>query len=136
MPGAETGQKISLKCGRDASSGPSCQRDLVEEGSMSENIVAAEIKPLPNQARQAALALQRKGFQILHIGPTISVQGSQSLWESIFNVSFEPQKKTVLAELEKGEVTYPKAITKSLHIPVELKEMVEEVTFVEPPEFY
>jgi len=103
---------------------------------MSENIVSGEIKPLPNQARQAALALQRKGFQILHIGPTISVQGSQSLWESVFSVSFESRKKTVLAELEKGEVTYQKAMTEGMHIPAELKEMIEEVAFVEPSELF
>lgn len=103
---------------------------------MSENIIAAEIKPLRNQAKQAALALQRKGFQILHIGLTISVQGPQSLWKSIFNVSFEPQKKTVLTVLEKGEVTYQKAITKDMRIPVDLQEMIEEVFFVEPSELY
>jgi hypothetical protein len=107
-----------------------------EEDSMSENIIAAEIKALPDQTRQAALALQRKGFRILHIGPTISVQGPQSLWESIFNVSFESQKKIILEGLEKGEVTYQKAITKAMLIPVELQEMVEEVFFVEPSELY
>ena len=103
---------------------------------MSKIIISAEIKPLPNQARQAALALQRKGFKVLHIGTTISVQGSRSLWESIFSVSFKSQKKTVLKELEKGELTYQKAITESLQIPVELKGMIEEVAFEEPSELF
>lgn len=103
---------------------------------MPEYIIAAEIKPLPSQARQAALGLQSKGFRILQIGLTISVQGPQSLWESVFHVAFESQKKTVIAELEKKEVTYQRAITKSMHIPAELKEMIEEVTFVEPSELF
>jgi hypothetical protein len=103
---------------------------------MSENIISAEIESLPNQAKQAALALQRLGFRILHIGPTISVEGQQSLWESTFNVSFEPQKKTVLAEMEKGEVTYQKAQIENIHFPKELQGLIAEVMFVEPPELY
>lgn len=102
---------------------------------MRENIISAEIRPLPNQARHAALALQRLGFRILHIGPTISVQGPQSLWTSTFNVSFEPQKKTILAEVE-GEVTYHRALVEDMRVPTELQDVVAEVMFVEPPEFY
>ncbi len=101
---------------------------------MQENIISAEIEPLPNQANHAALALQRLGFRILHIGPTISVQGPRSLWESTFNVSFEPKKKTVVAEVVGGEVTYPKALTENMRIPPELQNLVTEVMFVEPPE--
>lgn len=60
---------------------------------MTENIISAEIEPMPNKANQAAIALQRMGFKVLHIGLTISVQGPQSLCESIFNVSFETRKR-------------------------------------------
>lgn len=70
---------------------------------MRRNMISAEIEPIPNQVNQAASALQRLGFRILHIGPTISVQGPQSLWESTFHVSFEPRKKTVLPEVEGRE---------------------------------
>ena len=103
---------------------------------MSENVIAAEIEPLPNQANQAALALQRLAFRILHIGPTISVQGRESLWASTFNVSFEACKKTVVAEVEGGEVTYQKAVTEDMRIPAQLQDLIAEVTFVEPPELY
>jgi len=103
---------------------------------MRENIISAEIEPLPNQANQAALALQRLGFRVLHIGPTISVQGSQSLWVSTFNVSFEMQEKTALAEVEGGEVTYQKALVEDMRVPTELQSLIAGVMFVEPPEFY
>jgi hypothetical protein len=102
---------------------------------MPQNLISAEIEPLPNQANQAALALQRLGFRILHIGPTISVQAPRSLWESTFNVSFEPQKKTVMPEIG-SEVTYLRAVTDRLVIPEGLQSLISEVMFVEPPEFY
>ncbi len=110
--------------------------DQLGRFSMSENIISAEIQPLPNQANQAAKALQSLGFRILHIGPTISVQAPRSLWESTFNVSFVPQKKTVMPEIEKGEVTYPKAITDNMRIPEHLQSVITDVMFVEPPELY
>jgi hypothetical protein len=106
-----------------------------QKENMSENFVPAEILPLPNQANQAALALQRLGFRILHIGTTISVQATPLLWQSTFNVSFEVQKKMILPETNQ-EVTYFKAITDKLQIPDHLQALVAEVTFVEPPEFY
>ena len=102
---------------------------------MPQEFVAAEIEPLPSQSNQAALALQRLGFRILHIGSTISVQADRSLWESTFNVSFKEEKKTVMAEIE-SEVTYLRAITETQHIPEELKSLISELMFVEPPEFY
>lgn len=103
---------------------------------MQENIISAEIEPLPNQANRAALALQRLGFRILNIGPTISVQGPQSLWVSTFNVSFKLKKKTAVAEEEEGEVTYKKAWVEGMRVPTELQNLIAEVMFVEPPEFY
>lgn len=102
---------------------------------MTENIVSAEIEPIPNKANQAAIALQRTGFKILHIGLTISVQGPQSLWESIFNVSFETRKKTVVAEAEGSEAAFQRALTENMRIPFELENLVAKVMFTEPPEF-
>jgi hypothetical protein len=102
---------------------------------MPQNIISAEIEPLPNQANPAALALQRRGFRILHIGSTISVQAPRSLWESTFNVSFKEEKKTVIPEIGR-EVTYLRAVTDHLVIPEGLDSLIAEVMFVEPPEFY
>ena len=101
---------------------------------MPETTISAEIEPAPNQANRAALALQRLGFRVLHIGTTISVQGPQPLWESVFNVSFKPRKKTILPEIQEGEVTYQEASVEKMRFPSELKGLVAEVMFVEPPE--
>lgn len=103
---------------------------------MQENLISAEVEPTPNHANQAALALQQRGFRILHIGTTISVQGSESLWQSTFNVSFETGKKTVLPGIKGGETTYRKAITDHLQIPAEMQPFITEIMFVEPPELH
>lgn len=105
------------------------------EDGMTQELISAEIEPLPNQANQAALALQRLGFRILHIGSTISVQAPRPLWESTFNVSFEEKQKTVMPEIER-DVTYLRAVTDHLVIPEGLDGLIAEVMFVEPPEFY
>jgi hypothetical protein len=101
----------------------------------AETIIAAEIEPSPNRANQAALALQRLGLRFRHIGPTISVEGPQSLWTSTFNVRFEPRRKTVIA-VEGGAVPCQKALTEAMRIPTELQALIAGVIFVEPPEFY
>ncbi|AOX02175.1 hypothetical protein BJP34_24470 [Moorena producens PAL-8-15-08-1] len=103
---------------------------------MPENTISAEIESSPNHSRQAALALQQLGFRILHIGPTISVQAPQSLWESTFNVSFQPQQKTLIQEIDGSDVTYPKAAVDHIQIPEQLQTLVTGVMFVEPPEFF
>ncbi|MEB3179267.1 MAG: hypothetical protein VKL59_09585 [Nostocaceae cyanobacterium] len=104
--------------------------------SMSDNIISAEIQPLPNQAQPAAKALQSLGFRILHIGQTISVEAPRSLWESTFNVSFTSEQKNVLPEIPTGRVRYPKAVTDKMQIPSQLIDSVAEVMFQEPPEFF
>lgn len=124
------GSKDSLK----SRSAESITHQQMEE-VMSQKLIPAEIEPLPFQANQAALALQRLGFQVLHIGTTISVQAPRELWESTFNVSFTEEKKTVMAEIE-SEQTYLRAVTDKLVIPSEVESLISEVMFVEPPEFY
>jgi len=102
---------------------------------MRDVIIPAEIKPLPKQRVRAARGLQDLGFRILQIGTTISVDGPKALWESTFNVSFEARKKTIIEEAEE-EITWHKAVVDDMRIPTELQEFVDEVLFVEPPEFY
>lgn len=101
---------------------------------MPTKMISAEVTPMPDKATQAAQALQRLGFRIMHIGPTISVQGSRSLWKSTFQISFESRKKTISAEAE-VEATYPEARVEEAQIPPELKALISDIAFVEPPEF-
>ena len=98
-------------------------------------MIAAEVEPVKDMASQAALALQRLGFRVLHIGPTISVQGSDALWQSIFHVSFKPAKKTLMRESE-TEITYSQPDEDEVAIPASLGTVIARVSFVEPPEYY
>ena len=123
-------------CDTDKKLNTMSQHKKILPMSLKKNIISAEIEPIPGHANQAALALQKRGFRILHIGSTISVEGSEALWESIFNVLFETRKKTVLSDVKGGEVTYRKAITENMKIPFELQQVIKEVMFMEPPEFY
>ncbi|AKG24865.1 hypothetical protein [Calothrix sp. 336/3] len=101
---------------------------------MVQHLIPAEIRPLPNQSKQAALLLQRLGFQILHISQTISIQAPRQLWESTFHICFQQQQKTTITEIE-NEVTYLTADTNRLILPEELQGLIAEVTFLEPSEF-
>ncbi len=98
-------------------------------------VVAGEIEPVPGRAQAAARALQRLGFRVLHVGPTISVEGPARLWSETFDVSFEPRRATIASELgTDGEVTYEHA--GAVRIPPQLESLVRDVAFVRPPEFF
>ena len=98
--------------------------------------IPAEIVPVSGKVNAAALALQRLGFRIRHIGVTISVEGPEALWKSVFDVSFETRKKRVVSEIEGGDVTYRSAITEKMKIPADLEQSIADVAFMEPPGFY
>lgn len=103
---------------------------------MQDNTVPAEVMPLQGNANAAALVLQRFGFRILHIGTTISVEGPETLWESVFNVSFVTRNKQIYPGIEGGDASYRKAVTDNLKIPLQLQQLISGVAFVEPPEFF
>ncbi len=102
----------------------------------SGNTISAEVDPVAGQAYEAALGMQRLGFRILHIGPTISVEGPQSLWESIFQISFQSRTKNTTDYVEGDVVTYPEALTEGISLPKEIQGLVEDVMFVKPPELF
>ena len=98
-------------------------------------MISAEIKPKPNQANKAARALQEKGFQILHISKSISVQAPQNLWEATFQISFSKKTKIISNEASASD-SFQEANKESMKIPVELEYLVEDLHFIEPPEFF
>lgn len=102
---------------------------------MTKHMIAAEIEPTKGQASQAALALQRLGFRVLHIGPTVSVQAPESLWKTTFRMSFAPAKKKLGRETD-SEVTFHKPADTEAIIPASLEKLVAQVMFVEPPEYF
>jgi hypothetical protein len=108
----------------------------ISQPTMTEPTISAEVEPRPGMAQAAAKALQDRGFRILHIGGTISVEAPQSLWEETFNVFFETHTKRRMAEVPESEITYQKAVIEAMHIPETLQELVAAVLFAEPPELF
>jgi hypothetical protein len=103
---------------------------------MPENIISAEVEPRERLGRQAAASLQQLGFRVLHIGPTISVQAAQSLWEKTFSVTFESFSKTTVGGLQSTRVSYQKPVSDTVPIPEPLQPFIASVSFVVPPEFF
>lgn len=103
---------------------------------MSEPRISAEVEPHPGEARAAAARLDRTGFQIHHVGTTISVEGPRSLWEETFGVTFEEREKPTTREVEDAERSYYRARTDAMEIPAHLRPVIAEIYFSEPPEFF
>lgn len=103
---------------------------------MAEEGIAAEVMPAdPGHAGQAAKALAQRGFRVLHVGRSISVQAPRGTWETTFGVAFATRTKTVQPELAR-DATYLRAEPGSVHVPTDLAELIAEVAFVEPPDLH
>jgi hypothetical protein len=98
--------------------------------------IPGEVVPASGQARAAALALQRLGFHVLHVGTSISVEATEPIWTSNFQVTFESRSKPQVAGVEGGEVIYQVPTSGEVRIPEELQGLVELVTFPQPPELF
>lgn len=98
--------------------------------------IAAEVVPTePGHAGRAAKALQQRGFRVLHVGRSISVQAPRDAWEATFGVTFAPASKLVQPEI--GRTTgFLRADPSSLRVPPDLAELIADVAFVEPPELH
>ena len=100
---------------------------------MQSSTIPAEIKPVANKAKQAALVLQRLGFRIHYCGNYISVEGNKSLWVSTFNISFKLHRQDTGAGLKVSEFTYEVPSLEKMRIPDQLEGLIEEVLFLESP---
>lgn len=89
----------------------------------------------PQQATRAAKALQHRGFRVLHVGDSISVEAPASRWETTFGVAFVSHRKAVQKALGR-QVRYLRADPSSVHVPADLAELIADVAFTEPPELY
>lgn len=103
---------------------------------MANKTVAAEITPTPGRAQSAAKALQQLGFRVLHIGHTISVQAPEQLWGEVFDVSFHTETQRRVAASPKSATEYAVPDSDSVQIPATLGELITEVSFARPPEFF
>jgi hypothetical protein len=102
---------------------------------MAANIISGEITPCANQAARAAKKLQQIGFRVLHIGPTISVQGAQRLWEAAFSIRFHLERKQTSADIG-AESAYPRPDHDPVAIPKQFQGLIESIAIVEPPEWF
>ncbi|MEV0612706.1 hypothetical protein AB0I81_05210 [Nonomuraea sp. NPDC050404] len=75
------------------------------------DFLSAEVEAAPGRQSQAATALSRLGFKVLHIGTTISVSAPRQVWEQAFGL---PQTE----------------------VPGELSELVIGVHFQGPPDLH
>lgn len=98
-------------------------------------VISGEIEPCANQAARAAKTLQQIGFRVLHIGPTISVQGAQRLWESTFSMRFHSGRKRTSAETG-AESVYPRPDHDPVAIPARFQGLIQSIAIVEPPEWF
>ena len=103
---------------------------------MSDITIAAEIVPVPEHAQSAAKALQQLGFRVLRIDSTISVQGPEQLWDEVFNVAFAKKSKRRFAPSADTSIKYGVPKKESVTIPDSLRELITDVIFVQPPEFF
>lgn len=103
---------------------------------MADTTISAEIEPREGRAGEVARALQSLGLRILHRGVTISVDGPRSVWESAFNVEFVPVTTADPVAGTADGAEFLRARTDDLTMPDGLDELVANVAFVEPPQFF
>jgi hypothetical protein len=100
---------------------------------MSEDLIPAEVIPVNDKTYDAARAMAKLGFRILHIGKTISVSAPKKTWESLFGISFEFTTKRRSAE-SGGKISYWRPPEEDVPIPDDLKSSVSQVAFMPPPD--
>lgn len=103
-------------------------------GEHPDPVIAAEIVPVSGQGVSAARELQKLGFRVFSFDATISVQGDESLWTSVFGARFKDQ--TSSAEGIGQRKAFRVAVEPRVTIPQHLKVLIQEVAFIEPPEFF
>jgi hypothetical protein len=99
-------------------------------------MITSEIIPKANKGRQASIALQKAGFKVLSVSFSITIGGEAELFEKVFRTKLIKIVKDVLPSIPGGaEEEYYKP-EKVPVIPDEFKDLVEEILFPEPPEYY
>lgn len=97
-------------------------------------VISAEIVPVSGQGVSAARELQKLGFRVFSLGATISIQGDESLWTSVFGARFKDQSSS--AEGIGERKSFRVVVESTVNIPQNLKALIQDVAFIEPPEFF
>lgn len=103
---------------------------------MAEERIAAEVVPARGtEAERTARALAARGFRVLHVGRSVSVDAPRSRWEETFGVSFSPRTATV-HKATGLERTYLRPDSSAVRVPADLADLVADVAFAQPPELH
>ncbi len=98
-------------------------------------MITAEIIPI-GEKNAVALALQRQGFRIISIRETITIGGERKIFEKFFKMNMKMCSKNVLSGVPTPTmVEFYKPLTAPV-IPDKFRELIKEVLFPEPPEFF
>ena len=99
-------------------------------------VITAEVVPVKGKSTEAAMALQRLGFQVLHIGESVTIGAEQDKFEEIFKIELIETSKEVFPGLgADAEKTFHKP-DGPVVVPENLKPLIEAVYFQEPPDLF
>jgi len=98
-----------------------------DESITAENI--EEFSPTEETVAETSHRLEELGFVVSHSGVTLTVLGEPTRFESVFRVKLA---------MEKDEQTSAPTVRSEgeLVMPDSLEDLVEEIVFPEPPEFF
>jgi len=99
-------------------------------------MITAEVTPKDSKTTEAALALQNMGFEVLHIGQSITIKGEQSLFEETFSVKLVKKSRDVMPDLLKNTKTEFFESQNRPIIPEGLKSLMEDIVFPEPANLF
>lgn len=88
-----------------------------------------EFSPTPQVVAEATKRLQELGFTVSQGGVTLTLQGQSTQFEKVFG-----SKLNLETDESTGNITVQSE--SDLIIPESLKEVVEQVVFPEPPQFF
>ena len=99
-------------------------------------MISAEVTPVSGEEIKLARKLQDLGFRVLSLDETLSVDGPGSLWASTFGVRLKEQSRPAISGLLDETEVYLKILGSTVAIPPDLKGLIEDIAFIEPPELY
>jgi hypothetical protein len=104
-------------------------RSLTDADAVVTAETLEEFEPAPETIVKATACFQQLGFTVVHTGVTLTILGRKELFEDVFTVQLTLKKDEKTGSIIvhcKGDITIPKS----------LKNIVEDVVFPEPPEFF
>ena len=102
-------------------------RSLTERGAAitSENV--EEFRPNQETVKEAIYQLEKLGFEVTQKGITLTIVGEPIQFEKAFKINLTTKKVSAGVEVRTN---------KEASIPSTLKNSVEKVVFIPPPEFF